>query len=83
MEAETAEERKTRKKNNERKKGEPNIQESTPTDVKEKSEQPTSEYGVRNSSRSSLTGEKEEDTESKSTRVKPTPGELLVKKRNS
>ena len=35
----------------------------------DKSEQPTSKYGARNSSRSSLTGEKEEDTEAaKSTR---------------
>ena len=55
------------RKTNERK-GEANIHDSTPTDVEEKSEQPTSEYGVRNSSRSSLTGKKEEDTEAKSTR---------------
>ena len=54
--------RKTKKEN-----GEPNIHDRTPTDVEEKSEQPTSEYGVWNCRQSSLTGEKE-DTEAKSTR---------------
>ena len=43
--------RKTKKR-----KGKANIQYRTLTDVEEKSEQPTSKYGVRNSSRSSLTG---------------------------
>ena len=47
---------------------ETNSHDRTLTDAEEKSEPPISEYGVRHSSRSSPTGEKEEDTEAKSTR---------------
>ena len=48
--------------------GVPNINGTTSMDDEEKSDQPRSEYGVRNASRSRPTRKKEEDTETKTTR---------------
>ena len=72
MEAETPEERQTRKKNKEKKRQSQYPKEDTDRG-EEKSEQPISKYGDQNTSRSSLTGEKE-DTEAKDTK-KGAPGQ--------
>ena len=77
----TPEERQTRKKNKEKKRLSQYPKEDTDR-VEEKSEQSISEYGDQNTSQSSLTGEKEEDTEANVTKrenqVEPTTGEPNV-----
>ena len=81
MEAEIPEERLTWNKNKEKKRQSQYPKEDT-DGVEEKSEHPKSECGDRNSSRSSLMAEKEEDTEAKFTerehQGEPTTGQPKV-----